>query len=267
MKTAVPAKIRGVNSMKLCRKFLFLAVLAGLAMAGLAPPVRADFTVRFSDSAGDGVTVSWNGGTPVVSGVTGTTNVGSGANFFAASPGPGFTENITVVNLNLGGNFAITASASNSNTPGSAGLAQISMGSISIAYKGLVSDTLTIDEQSTGFAQPTVPPFVVYTQGNVVTNSNPTAIYKTQVNGSDVPESALTLGLLTASTEVPISSPGSPFTLGGVLTIGFTGPTTVTDISTVSTISTPEPSSFALFGIGAFSMCGYYWRRRKGTVA
>jgi len=255
------------------------AVLAGAALLGLASPVRADFTVTFSDGAGNSASFDWD--TQQVTAVTGTTNatVGSfasqavGLNAFQDIPNPGDTEALSVDGLLLGatstaaGNLfiRIRATTTNSDTPGSAFGARISMGGINLANFTGGAATLTINEQSTGFMLPTDSVLAVKTSGELLASAGVTATYTTQLNGVNVGSVSL-----PPNSNSPVytsaANPGNPFTLGGVLVIDMPTNGSVTDISTESLV-TPEPASIALLGCGVAGLVGYGWKRRKMAIA
>jgi hypothetical protein len=251
-----------------CKLSFFVAIFMGLALAGSSPPARADFTLSISDGK-ETVTFDWNTQTVTISG-TGTTNAvngsfasqGGGFTVSQLAPLPGFTQSMGIVGLQLDG-LSILASASNSASPGPP--AMISLGGIFISNNTSSKRTLTFNEQSTGFTLPTGS-LQAITEGNMIASSSVTATYKTQVNGANV-DGGLSLPGGNSPVITPIGPLSAGYTVGGVLAISLPASTGVTDVSTSSTIATPEPSSITLLGLGAVSLVGYCWRRRKVTIA
>lgn len=247
-------------------RYFFVTALAAVSIAFCTPvQSKADFTVTFSDGSGSSVSIDWD--TQMVTAVSGTTNATVGT--FASQSGvtiargtapPGFTETIRVLGLTLD-NLYLDSSVSNSNTPGSLRVGQISLGGLNISNTGAAT-TLTVNEQSTGFTHPQEPILAVITHGDILADAGISATYTSQVNGTDINSVTIPPNSNSPVTSY-ISNPGTPFTIGGVLVVDLTANSNVTDLSTSTQIVAPAPSSIVLAAFGSFSMLGYVRFKRR----
>jgi len=286
--------------MKRRRFFLFGAILAGIAMAGLAPPARADFEVQFS-FGGATITVDDTTGVATASGgaslngaqingtsVSGTsasfTKVGGKLSIFGLTVDPSGTSD-----GNTGG-FNISATVSKSNSPGTLNVAAITLSSLAIFNQTGVSGTSTVNllAGDTGFTAPSsgIPL-------GTLTSMSGTA---DPFNGSGLPGSGGTLvlnsyvdttnsqfgtqqhvGMITLNIPAGGSQSGNvtgtantnptPYSLTLALAATVANNNDISDGSSSLQLTAPEPSSMALAGFGAFSMLLYARKRRKAAAA
>lgn len=291
--------------MKMCRGFFFLAVLAGFAIAGLAPPGRADFEVQ----------LSYNGGVVTIDGTTGLATASGGASLNGATINgtavSGTSYSFTVVNnkitisgltvdpngvsdSNTGG-FNISASISKSNSPGNSTVGTISSSGLGILNQSGVSGngTLTMVTGSTGFTSPATNPVVLESTVSVsadATNSaSASVVFNSYLNtnnsqfGTGSPgfgSPTVNLGPIapgaSASTPNPpgfVSATGSPgATPYSIVQVGkytlANGDDFFDGSTGTSVVPTPAPGGLML-AIGALPALGVgaWFRRRSIAMA
>jgi hypothetical protein len=225
------------------RSFLFGAILAGIAVAGLAPPARAqslDFELNVPGSG----TISYAGGAAPL--------IGSGIGSLDVT-GLSTPANAGVKELIQGGVLDFTTGAHSSSTATSDNFS----GGGTVTLKGGVS-SLGIAAGTTllsgTFVNATVSTFI----GNVALT---VAVISDHVDAT-----------LAAFYGLP-GGPTWPYSGGFNLTInlasgsvgngaGFSGSGGSGDLQT---FPLPEPGSLAMAGIGLFTLGAYRLRRRKSA--
>jgi collagen type VII alpha len=220
--------------MKKCRKFLFLAVLAGLTMAGLALPARADFEVKFS----------YGGATVTIDDTLGSVSVSGGASTAGATiiygSGTVSIYNLTVSNTGSTGGFSVSATIADSNSPGAA-TAYIDNSSLQIKNQTGVAgnSTLTITTGDTGFTLPTGGP------GTLTSTISATASGANAANAKVVFNSYID----TTNTQFGIPGTGSTPTI----TLNPIAPGTSGSGNSTATVGT-TPVPYSLTQVGQYTL-------------
>jgi len=138
------------------------AILAGIALSGLAPPSRADFVVDFADGNAE---IRIDVTTQTVSTFGGASTSGSTITYLSATK-------VRIVNLTIDPNaatdnnahgFNVSASVSTSNSPGTPTVAQITTSGLGILNQTGVAgnSTLIMRTGSTGFTAPATNPVIL----------------------------------------------------------------------------------------------------------
>jgi hypothetical protein len=187
------------------RKFFSLgAILAGVVIAGLAPPAQADFVVQFS----------YNGAQIKIDGTTGTVTTSGGASVSGASidtstAGSIGINNLTVSTSGTTGGFKISATIADSNSPGTPDAATIDLSSLRIKNQnsGAGSGTLTVTTGDTGFTAP-------------VGQVNLTSTMSATASGLNAQNASVTFNSCLDQTNTQFGTSGSGVT--GTPTINFT---------------------------------------------
>jgi len=263
--------------MKMCRNFLFLAVLAGLTMAGLAPPARADFEVEISINGGAFVaasvtTLDSQDATYayVVSGVV-TISGSLASNFPGAPQGAGLTlSNTTNVKFasTTVGSLEIISTQTGFTAPVGSPLILSSSGggtlqntsgtttSVSSTYQGILDPhDLDFGAGNGSTLLPLIAP--------PASNSTPAMVASGNTSGTGTTPLVYSPG--TSNNIVPSAT---PFSLTNIVT--FTGQSTVNEIvggSWTTTAAVPAPAGLllALVGIPTLGI-GAWFRRRPQSV-
>ena len=252
----------------MCRKFLFSAILAGIAMAGLAPPARADLFIVWSETGGS------SGVYDLTTGMANLTNSGANASG-GLSGATSFTTN----------NFSVTVVGGNADQLGPTELLGGAFTVKDTNTNTAATNTITITLWATGYNAPVVPPPAVLsssitgtiTNGNVLNTLSYQSYVNTATNGSftgSTPgsQTANIVGNGTTSTpfnsgsaSTVVNSLGTPFEL--VQTISFTmgGKSALNYSDSTTLVSTPEPMSMVLVMSGLPAL--YLIRRRARAQA
>ncbi len=259
-------------------KFLFLwAILAGIAMCGLAPPARADFEVQFS----------YGGATILIDGTTQSVSVSGGAAMPAAgsidfsTPGTITINSLTISPNGTTGGFAVSATIADSNSPGANNIASIDLSSLSIKNKtGITGNsTLTITSGDTGFTQPTSPPAVLLASTISATaagtNSHSATVtfnsYLDTTNqqfGEGQGTPTIALGPITAGNSASgnslayLSGTPIPYSLTEVETVTLANGDKLTDGSSGTTATAPAPTGLSL-ALSGLPVLGVFYLRRR----
>jgi hypothetical protein len=269
------------------RRFLFLALLAGLAIAGLGSPGRADFEVMFA----------YGGASITIDVTTQTATASGGASLSGATITYNSANMVTVSNLVIDPNgttdsnsngFSISASISKTNSPGTQNGASISTSGLDILNQtgASGSSTLVVTTGSTGFTAPTANLATLKSTASVsadgLNSSNASFVFNSYVN-SDNSQFGTSSGFASPTISL------SPVTPGGSASgnTSITGNATATpysivqvgrytlangddffDGSTGSSVVAPAPNSLllALSGMPLLGV-GAWLRRRRVTIA
>jgi hypothetical protein len=230
------------------RKFLFGAILAGIAMAGLAPPARAGFTLTLTNGSS---TTSYTFGGAAVAGFTQSSSGG-----FESI---GFNGTI--------GNYVLEISSTLSNSGTGSLPATISVNAQNAIVSGTGAQTLVITASDSGF---TVPPAGL---AAMTTGVSSTYIFQGSESVTDQSTLASTAGTLLTlnagdSAVSPVTNlvtiPTSPYTLSNTLTINGTGGDGNIEGQGETSVNTvPVPASMILVLSGAPALGLGYWLRRR----
>jgi hypothetical protein len=242
------------------RRFLILgAILAGIAMTGLAPPARADYELTLTQGSAS-ITLDYNGSTLAVATV-------DGATYYAANETtvPGVGESLSVTASV--GTYLLDVSATLSNAITGSLPAKLSVNSQVEAIGGSGTSSLTITASDGGFTAPTTP-FGAMTTGVSAVN-----ILGLSDSETDVSQLGATVGTTlslgagdTAATPVTntVPIPGSPYTLQNTLTITGAAGDTLQGQATTDVSPVPVPAGMVLGLSGMPVLClGYLLRRRQ----
>jgi hypothetical protein len=259
------------------RKFLFVAVLSGIAIAGPAPPVRADFEVQFS----------YGGATILLDGTTSKTTVSGGASQGTAFVDYSTPGTISVLNLKVGPDathyFLVSATIADSNSPGTPTVATIDLSSLTIQNKTGASNTLSITTGDTGFTAPVgtsvaVNSTISATAGGT-NGSKATVIFNSYLDTSNAQfgkqQGTPTINLTIApgasqsdNSGADLNAAITPYSLTQVAQISLANNDKLTDGSSGTTVTVPAPPALFL-ALSALPALGlpYVRRRRKRVVA
>jgi len=265
-----------------CRKFLFLAVLTGLAMAGPAPPARADFEVQFS----------YGGAAITIDVTTQTASATGGASLAGATIHYNSASKVTITGLTVdpnagtdgnSGGFTINASVSTTNSPGLPTIATISTSGLGIMNQTGVNgnSTLTITTGSTGFAAPATNPVILTSTASVsadgTNGANASLVFNSYLNANNSqfgtgPPGAPTITLSpvapgasasgNTSATVPLTATPYSIVQVGQYTLGngddFFDGSTGTNV-----MPTPAPTGLVLALSAMPVLCFGAWLRRR----
>jgi hypothetical protein len=177
-----------------------------------------------------------------------------------------------------GGGVSVIDVASNSNSPGTAGLADEFGATLEISSSA--TTTLKIWIASQNFTLPTHGTYETGLSGTgILTNTSATATLQSCIDtangtahgalacgGGSLTTSGITLaGATTQASTVPMTGVGplvTPYSLEQQITIGLT-PGSDIDLSTSQSIVVPEPASILLFG--SLLLLGATIRRRRAS--
>jgi len=286
-------------------KFTFLAaILAGFAMAGLAPPAAlADFelsitvgtqsvTYDATSNAGAGlVTVV---GAPTTNAINGgnfaaQTGGGYAVNTFAAPPG---TNNIQVVNLQFDG-YTFSATMAASNSPGSVNGANFTLSGLTITNTNSAAAILAnpalgsvqIAGTNTGYVVPTGAHgiFSITLSGlgaqNVVgdtvsqtgfLDTGNRSFFTTTPPAQPTPTltAALTTSGFALNGSTTVTPTPIPYSLTDVLTLNLASGSAIVDVSSAITVTSPAPAGLvlALTSLPCLAI-GRWVRRRRQKIA
>jgi hypothetical protein len=279
------------------RKLLTLAAsLAGFAMAGLAPPARADFEVVFSyngatvtideTSASTGTATATGGAS--LSGVTinGTALSGTSGTFTFVS------DRISISNLTVdpnaskdgnSGGFNINASVAKSNSPGTTAVATISTSGLLIANQTGVNgnSSLVVTTGSQGFTAPTGNPVNLNSTASAsadgANSGNASLVFNSYLNennallGTTVGSPTINLSPITpgasmsANSYALVNANVTPYSLVqvGKYTLG-NGDDFFDGSTGTSVTATPAPAGLmlALTGLPCLGFGSWLWRRK-----
>jgi len=258
------------------RKFLFVAILAGIAIAGPAPPARADFVLVIADGAGNYIVADQTTGTVTKSGSV-TMN---GPVTFA----PG------IISVNAGiGSFALTVSTATGNPI--LGTSALDLTNVSVTANAAGSLTVTTYQTgdsltppgttaafstSIGGTLPNAPGVMVSAQtyfdvSNVGNSSSPPTFTAPagSVTGFGPNPFTSTSSFFSGSGGLDVTIPANnTFALAATATLTFSGAHQVASYDLNTTVSVPAPPALFL-ALSALPALGlpYVRRRRKRVVA
>jgi hypothetical protein len=269
---------------RFCKPFTLAAILAGFAMAGLAPPARADFDVEFI----------YGGATILVDVTTQTATASGGASLSGATITYNSAGKVTISNLTIDpkgstdsntAGFNISASISTSNSPGTPTVAQITTSGLSITNQSGAAgnSTLTVITGSTGFTQPLGQVALKGTasvSADGLNSSNAKFVMNSYINTNNA-QFGTTFGA-PAITLNPVA-PGASASGNSYITVpNATAPYSIVeqeqytlangddffDGSTGTSVVTPAPAGLvlALTGLPCLGI-GSWLRRRKLMIA
>jgi hypothetical protein len=267
------------------RKFqLLAAILAGIAMAGLAKPARADFEVVFE----------FGGAKVTLDRTTSTTTTSGGASTSGATIDYSVAGEITVTGLVVSptgttGGFKISSTIADSNNPGTSKVAEITLSSLQMTNRSGSSGTLTITEGDTGFTAPagnvTLHSTISATasglnlsDGTVVfnsyldTNNGQNTTSGAGVNGTSTINLTIAAGnSKSGNADLTLSNIGTPYSVTevGKFTLGGTSTHNdqYTDGSTGTDVLAPAPSGLVLAASAVLLTLPFLRRRRVKTIS
>jgi hypothetical protein len=256
------------------RKFLFSgAVLAGIAMTGLAPPARADFEVMLNYG---GATITLDGTTQTVSASGGASTSGAIITYKA---GQIKVWNLTISPNGSSGGFTIDATIAQSNSPGVNNVATIGLSSLDITNQTGVNgnSTLTITTGDTGFTQPTGSNTVGVTSTISATAAGTNSADATVIFHSYVDTTNKQFGTQAGTPGITFTvTPGNsnhdnsfaflsgqpiPYSITQVAQITLANGDALTDGSSGTTVTAPAPASMML-ALSALPILGGVYLRR-----
>jgi len=243
------------------------------AVLGFQGPASADIYLELSDNSGGTTGVLTNAGTAIsFTGVVGNFNVGFTAADTVSSTGLA-TLQITNLTVSLisgatlvgsGDTITVQTAATNLTLPP---VTPLTLGSSGGATFTSSSRTDTMSFQS--FLDPNnaasgfPASFGVGTGTAGFTLTSPGGTTPVSVSGNDTPVADISRGSLYALSNITTVT----ITALGLGTSVDTGGSTTATPQENSTSIVPEPSSFAIAGLGALGMIGYGLRRRKAQGA
>jgi hypothetical protein len=241
------------------RRFLLLgAILAGIAMTGLAPSARADFEVVLSDGIGDSFVANQ-------SGVVSHSGNGAGTVFIASQ------NNIGIFAVTIGG-FSVTFDVSTNNSPGTDSLATMNLTNTTISYKTFSNNataTLTITESTAAgsFTGPTINPVNLNSALTSTMSGGTIDLTTSIVGGVSDPTISNSPSVANATSTVVVANHTTPFDLQNVFHISLSngGSISTMDGSAMLTAPAPTSMSMGLVGLGTLAVSGWYRRARKSA--
>jgi len=265
------------------RKFLFLAAVATLSLAGLAAPARAAFEVKFAYGAAS-ILVDWDGTNLTTTTAGGASTAGATITHTVSG---GF-DKINVMGLVVSptattGGFAIDASIAKSNSPGTQFIASISLSGLDILNQtGVAGNSLlTITTGDIGFTKPsgaTVGMVSTVSATATGTNSADAKIvfnsYLDTTNtqfGTQQGTPTITLdplhpgSSLAGNTVAILTGLPTPYSITQVEQITLANGDSLTDGSSGTTVSVPVPAGVVL-ALTALPGLGLFIRRRRAAT-
>jgi hypothetical protein len=253
-------------------KFQLLgAVLVSIALAGTAPPARADFEVQFS----------FGGASVLIDATTGQITYSGGAKssglIYIASPTEVDITSLVVSPNGSSGGFKVTATVAESNSPGAENVATLSLSSLKIVNQGATTGTLTVTTGDTGFTQPKQNPALLTSTmsatasgtnnatNSVVFNSylDTTNTQFGQQQGSPTITLSVAPGVSGSDNESAfVNASQTPYSLTQVAQFTLAGGNYFTDGSSGTTVTAPAPAGILLVLSGLPLACLFYLRRR-----
>jgi len=254
------------------KRFKFLAaaaLLAGMAISG-ATPARAALILTITQDGNGSETASYDTTTHMI---TSTSSTGTAVGTFSSSFNPITGENTLAFNGTVGNVFFDLSVASTTNTPGSANMAMLNLGSNTISnLNPTVSQLFSIVSSASGYTQPT---------GNAIGNiSNSGTLTSGSIAGSFTGAAdgwmpaALTISASGAAVSLANNPPpasisiSSPYTISETLSGTLGASSTTAGLSgTVTITNTPEPSTVAaaLSGLAVVGLASVRRKRRNGA--
>jgi len=238
-------------TVRFCKRFAILAVLAGAALLVGPSPAQAAFTLSLSD----GTTTTTV--TDQTFGPSGDLDPASGQIIFSGAIGV-FNVNISVGTSNAPNGFP----------------ALLTINNTSISAAGLpanTSSTLTLVLQDTGFMGPAGSVTAETQLSTTQLPANTTVTGQTSVNGT--PLTLITLNTVGGGRVFDtVNIATTPFTLTNTTTFTVvagpngSGPSTVVQFTGLTSV-TPEPGTMAM-AFSALPLLGLgYWRHRRRQLA
>jgi hypothetical protein len=165
---------------------------------------------------------------------------------------------LTSVKLDLTGNFSTVITVTNIGTSSSTGTAKTEV-AVTVQDGGNNLLVPELDMFSSNFSFTNLPAGQSVTSGTIIKSGSSSDIYTLPAVLAEFTGPGTIVLPASTYTQTWIAYNGGNSNATQVTNAQLTGSVTYTYAPV------PEPSTFALFGIGAFGLLGYVWRKRRAS--